>query len=89
MVALIADDVLVVSQPMAIRIGHGVTLLIGLVILGGWFFGDRGINRRSAVLGWSGGLGMMALAFAMMIVVVFAIVVPVQLFLGNQLSPSP
>jgi hypothetical protein len=31
----------------------------------------------------SGGLGMMALAFAMMIVVVFAIVAPVQLFVGN------
>ena len=31
----------------------------------------------------------MALAFAMMIVVAFAIVIPVQVFLSNHLSPPP
>ena len=64
-------------------------LLLGLVILGGWFFSGRGTNRRGAVLGWSGGIRLMALAFAMMIVAAFAIVIPVQVFLSNHLSPPP
>jgi len=89
LVAVIIDHVLVFSQPVAMRIGHGVMLLLGLVILGGWFFSRRGTNRRGTVLGWSGGIRLMALAFAMMIVVAFAIVIPVQVFLSNHLSPPP
>src|SRR5205809_686905 len=77
LVAVILDHVLVFSQPVAIRIGHGVMLLLGLLILGGWFFSRRGTNRRGAVLGWSGGMRLMALAFAMMIVVAFVVVIPV------------
>ena len=38
LVAVIFDHVLVFSQPVAIRIGHGVMLLLGLLILGSWFF---------------------------------------------------
>ena len=89
LVAVIIDHVLALSQPVAIRIGHGVVVLIGLVILGGWFFSKRGTNRRGEVLGWSGGIRLMALAFAMMIVAAFAIVIPVQVFLSNHLSPPP
>ena len=89
LVLVIFDHVLVFSQPVAIRIGHGVVLLLVLIILGGWFFSGRGTNRRGAVLGWSGGIRLMALAFAMMIVVAFAIVIPVQVFLSNHLSPPP
>ena len=89
LVLVIFDHVLVFSQPVAIRIGHGVVLLLGLIIFGGWFFSGRGTNRRGAVLGWSGGIRLMALAFAMMIVVAFAIVMPVQVFLSNHLSPPP
>ena len=89
MLAVIVDHLLVVSEPMAIRIGHGVVLLLGLVVLGSWLFGNRGTNRRGAVLGWSGGLRLMALMFAMMIAVAFAIVIPVQAFLSKNLSPSP
>ena len=63
--------------------------MIGLVVLGGWFFSGRGTNRRGAVLGWSGGLRLMALTFAMMIAVVFAIVISTQVFLSKNLSPSP
>src|SRR6476661_584050 len=87
LVTVIFDHVLVFSQPVAIRIGHGVVLLLGLVILGGWFFSRRGANRHGAVLGWSGGIRLMALAFAMMIAAAFAIVIPVQVFLSNHLSP--
>jgi hypothetical protein len=76
-------------EPVAIRIGLGVVLLLGLVILGGWFFSGRGTNRSGAVLGWSGGLSLMALTFAMMITLAFAIVIPVQVFLSNHLSTSP
>jgi hypothetical protein len=88
LVAVIIDHVLVFSQPVAVRIGHGVVLLLGLVILGGWFFSKHGTNRHGAVLGWSGGIRLVALAFAMMIVVVFAIVIPAQVFLTNHLSPA-
>jgi len=89
LVAVIFDHVLVFSQPVAIRIGHGVMLLLGLLIFGSWFFSGRGANRHGAVLGWSGGIRLMALAFAMMIVVAFAIVIPVQVFLSNHLSTAP
>ena len=89
LVAVIIDHVVVFSQPAAIRIGHGVVLLLVLIILGGWFFSGRGTNRRGTVLGWSGGIRLMALAFAMMIVVAFAIVIPVQVFLSDHLSPPP
>jgi len=65
-------------QPAAIRIGHAALLLLGLVILGSWFFSKRGTDRNGAVLGWRGGIRLTALAFAMMVVVAFAIVIPVQ-----------
>ena len=65
-------------QPAAVRIGHAALLLIGLVIFGSWFFSKRGTDRSGAVLGWRGGMRLTALAFAMMVVVAFAIVIPVQ-----------
>jgi hypothetical protein len=89
LVAVIIDHVLVFSQPAAIRIGHGVVLLLVLIILGGWFFSSRGTNRLGAVLGWSGAMRLMALAFTMMIVVAFAIVIPAQVFLSDHLSSPP
>jgi hypothetical protein len=82
-VLVICDHVLVFKEPVAIRIGHGVVLLLGLIILGGWFLKGCGTNRRGAVLGWSGGIRLIALAFAMMIVVAFAIVIPARVFLSN------
>ena len=89
MVAVVFHHVLVFSEPVATRIGHGVMLLLALVILGGWFFRGRGTNRRGTVLGWSGGIRLMALAFAMMMFVAFAIAIPAQVFLSNHLSPPP
>ena len=89
LVAVIIDHVLVFSQPAAIRIGHGVMLLLGLLIFGTWFFSGRGTSHRGAVLGWSGGIRLMALVFAMMIVAAFAIVIPVQIFISNHLSLPP
>jgi hypothetical protein len=89
LVLVIFDHVLAVSEPVAIRIGHGVVLLLVLIILGSWFFSMRATNRHGAVLGWSGGMRLIALAFAMMIVAAFAIVIPVQVFLSNHLSTPP
>jgi len=86
---VIFEHLLVFNEPVAIRIGHGVVLLLVLIISGGWFFSRRGANRHGAVLGWSGGIRLMALAFAMMIGVAFAIVLPVQIFLSNHLSSAP
>jgi pimeloyl-ACP methyl ester carboxylesterase len=81
---VIFDHVLVFRQPAAIRIGHAIALLVALFIFGSWFFRERGLNRNGAVLGWGGGIRLIALAFAMMFVVVFAIVVPAQVFLGKN-----
>jgi hypothetical protein len=89
LVAVIFHHVLAFSEPVATRIGSGVVLLLGLVILGGWFFSGRGTNRRGTGLGWSGGIRLMALTFAMMIVVAFAIAMPAQFFLTKHLSPPP
>jgi hypothetical protein len=89
MVAVIFHHVLLFSAPVALRIGLGVILLLGLVILGGWFFSGRGTNRLGSCLGRSGGIRLMALAFAMMIVVAFTIAMPTQFFLYKHLSPSP
>jgi pimeloyl-ACP methyl ester carboxylesterase len=86
---VIFDHVLAFRQPVAIRLGHAVALLVGLLILGSWFFRKRGAQRNGAVLGWGGGLRLIALALAMMIVAAFAIVIPTQVFLSKNLSPPP
>jgi hypothetical protein len=81
LVLVILDHVLAVDQPVAIRIGHVVVLLLGLLALGSWFFSKPGTNRGGTVLGWRGGLRLMALTFAMMFVVALTIVLPAQVFL--------
>jgi hypothetical protein len=89
LVFVIFDHALAFHQPVTIRIVHAVVLLLVLVVLGSWFFSARGMNRGGTGLGWGGGIRLIALAFAMMIVVAFAIVFPAQVFLGKQLSPPP
>jgi hypothetical protein len=86
-VAVIFHHVVLFSAPVALRIGLGVVLLLGLVILSGWFFSGRGTDRHGSCLGWSGGIRLLALAFAMMIVVAFAIIMPTQFFVDKHLSP--
>ncbi len=88
-VLVIFDHVLAFEQPVAIRIVHVVVLLLVLVILGSWFFSARGMNRSGTLLGWGGGIRLIALAFAMMVIVAFAIVLPAQVFLSKYLSRSP
>src|SRR5262249_40892892 len=86
LVLVIFDHALAFHHPMTIRIVHAVVLLLVLVILGSWFFSGRGMNRGGTVLGWGGGIRLIALVFAMMAVVAFAIVLPAQVFLTKQLS---
>jgi len=86
LIIVILGHVLTFSEPLALRIGHNVVLLFGLVVLGGWFFSERGTNRRGAILGWAGGIRLVTLAFAMGVVAAFTIVVPVQIFLSNSFS---
>jgi len=57
MVAVIFHHVLLFSAPVALRIGLGVVLLLGLVILGGWFFSGRGTTATVHVLGGPAGFG--------------------------------
>ncbi len=78
LIIVMVVHVLDFRQSAAIRIGHAALLLIGLVIMGSWFFSKRGTDRSGAVLGWRGGIRLTALAFAMMVVMAFAIVIPVQ-----------
>jgi hypothetical protein len=89
LVLVIFDHVLAFDQPIAIRFVHVVLLLLVLIILGSWFFSARGMNRSGTLLGWGGGIRLIALAFAMMIVVALAIVLPAQVFLSKHFSPSP
>ena len=84
---VIFDHVLVFRQPVGIRIGHAVALLVGLLILGSWFFKERGANRNGTILGWGGGIRLIVLAFAMMVVAAFAIVIPAHIF--RNLSQPP
>jgi hypothetical protein len=77
------------GQPVAVAIGHGAVVLFGLVILGSWFFAQRGTDRGGTFLGWSGGIRLTALAFAMMLVVAFAIAIPAHAFLGKHLPAPP
>jgi hypothetical protein len=86
---VIFDHVLAFDQPVAIRIVHVVVLLIVLVVLGSWFFSARGPNRSGTLLGWGGGIRLLALTFAMMVIVAFAIILPAQVFLSKHLSPTP
>jgi hypothetical protein len=88
-VLVIFDHVLAFDQPVAIRFVHIVVLLVVLVILGSWFFSTRGMNRSGTLLGWDGGVRLIAVAFAMMVVVALAIVLPAHVFLSNHFSTSP
>jgi hypothetical protein len=89
LILVIFDHVLAFDQPVATRVVHAVLLLFVLVILGSWFFSARGLNRSGLVLGWSGGVRLVAVAFALMVVVVVAIVFPAQVFLSKHLSAPP
>jgi len=80
LVLVIFAHMLAVGQPVAIRIGQGVVLLVCVLVFGSWFFRERGTNRSGTTLGWSGGLRLIAAAFAMMIGVALIIVIPAQLF---------
>ena|ERR1700741_729990 len=61
LVLLIFAHVLDVSRPVAIRIGHGLLLLLGFIVLGGWFFSGRGTDfrrMRTQILKVLGGLSL-------------------------------
>jgi hypothetical protein len=53
LVLVIFDHFLAVSQPVAIRIGHGVLLLLGLVIFGGLVF-QRARHKPPRYSPWVG-----------------------------------
>ena len=86
LIIVIFGHLLTFSEPLALRIGHNVVLLVALVVLGGWFFSERGTNHRGAILRWGGGMRLVSLAFAMMIVMVLAIIISAQVFLSNSFS---
>ncbi len=70
-------------------VARAIVLLVGLLVFGGWFFSQRGKDRSGAFLGWRGGLCLTGLAFGMMLVVGFALVLPAQIFLSKHLPPPP
>ena len=89
MVIVIFGHVLALSESLATRIGYNIVLLAGQVVFGSWFFRRRGTNSQGTILGWYGGLRLVALMFAMIFVMAFAIAMPIQVFLSNHLSPAP
>ena len=89
LVLVIFDHVLAVDQPVAIRVVHAVVLLFVLVIFGSWFFRVRGMNRSGTLLGWGGGIRLIGLAFALMIVLALAIVLPAHVFLSKHFCTPP
>jgi hypothetical protein len=74
-------------EPPAIAIGHGVVAVIGLIILGSWFFSKRGEDNNGTLLGLAGGAKLVGIAFAMMFFVGFAILLPAETFLVKHLTP--
>ena len=89
LVIVIFGHVLAFSESLATRIGYNIVLLAGQIVFGSWFFSGRGTNRQGTILGWSGGLRLVALMFAMLLVLAFAIAMPVRIVLTNHLSPPP
>jgi hypothetical protein len=89
LVLLLFDHVLAFARPVPVRMTHVVVLLLVLVILGGWFFGARSMDRNGTLIGWAGGMRLVALAFAIMVIVAFAIALPAQVFLSKHLSSPP
>jgi hypothetical protein len=89
LVLVIFDHVLAFDQPVTIRIVHIVVLVLVLVIFSSWFFSVRGMNRSGTFLGRGGGIRLIALTFALGVIVAFAIILPAQVFLSKHLSPSP
>src|SRR5215467_9441849 len=64
LVLLLFDHVLAFARPVPVRMTNVVVLLLVLVILGGWFFGARSMDRDGTLIGWGGGMRLVALAFA-------------------------
>ena len=89
LVIVIFGHVLALSESLATRIGYNIVVLAGQIAFGSWFFSRRGTSRQGTILGWSGSLRLVALMFAMMLVLVFAIAMPIQVFLTNHLSTPP
>jgi hypothetical protein len=88
LIIVIFGHILASSESLAARIGYNIVLLAGQIVFGSWFFSGRGTNHQGAILGWYGGLRLVALMFAMILVLVFAIAMPVRIFLTNHLSAS-
>jgi hypothetical protein len=82
LVLVIVAHIFSIGQPAAIRIGQGMVLLLCVLIFGSWFFSYRGTKHGGTLLGWAGGLRLIALAVAIMIAVALTIVIPTQLFLN-------
>ena len=57
LVLVVFEHLLVFNEPVAIRIGHGVVLLLVLIILGRWFFSGRGTTVSVRFLGGQAGYG--------------------------------
>jgi hypothetical protein len=83
------DQVLPVNHSRALMIVNSVVLLLVLIALGSWFFKTRGTNRNGNVLGWGGAIRLMALAFAMLIVVGLAVILPADAYFSKHLPELP
>jgi len=82
---VMVDQVFADNHRRALVITNSVVLLLVLIALGSWFFKGRGTNRSGIVLGWGGAIRLMALAFAMMIGVGLAVILPADAYFNKNL----
>jgi hypothetical protein len=90
--AIVMTVIVILARPLdfqesaAIQVGHRIVLLLGLVMLGSWFFSTRGQNGSGEAIQWSGGAKLVGLAFAMMLVAAVVVAIPAHIFLTKYLS---
>lgn len=74
--ALVMALLTLFGRTMAVAGGSSIPLALDLafsfalcLILGGWYFGTRGIDKNGQPLGWVGGMRLSAVAFVLLVLI--------------------
>lgn len=89
LIVIILAHIIDVERATSTRVEHSLALLLASFIFGGWFFSRRGTDGDGAVLGWGGGVRLIGLAFAMIVIAAFTIAISTQAFVTNHNAASP
>jgi hypothetical protein len=77
------------GDPQAAAIARSILGLLLMVAFGTWFFSGRARDSSGAALGPGRAVLLVALAFAVMFVLAFAVIIPARGFLTTHLAPPP